>query len=80
MISFKVISTSPDGELITVACLPCPACSDQTLLTIRSEEYEALRTDSLIQDALPEMSAQDRELLLTGTHAVCWDKMMGIEE
>jgi hypothetical protein len=28
-----------------------------------------------IQDALPELDADQRELLMTGTHAHCWEKM-----
>ena len=28
-----------------------------------------------IQDALPGLDADQRELLMTGTHAHCWEKM-----
>jgi hypothetical protein len=28
-----------------------------------------------IQDALPELDADQRELLITGTHAHCWQTM-----
>jgi hypothetical protein len=28
-----------------------------------------------IQDALPDLTADERELLMTGTHAHCWEKM-----
>jgi hypothetical protein len=28
-----------------------------------------------IQDALPDLDADQRELLMTGTHAHCWEKM-----
>ena len=28
-----------------------------------------------IQDALPELDADQRELLMTGTHAHCWQTM-----
>ena len=28
-----------------------------------------------IQDALPELDEDQRELLMTGTHAHCWEKM-----
>ena len=30
-----------------------------------------------IQDALPDLDADQRELLMTGTHAHCWEKMWG---
>jgi hypothetical protein len=28
-----------------------------------------------IQDALPDLDPDQRELLMTGTHAHCWEKM-----
>ena len=33
-----------------------------------------------IQDALPELDADQRELLMTGTHAHCWEKMWGDDD
>jgi hypothetical protein len=30
---------------------------------------------ALIQEALPELSADDRELLISGTHPLCWDDL-----
>ena len=29
----------------------------------------------MIQDALPDLDADQRELLISGTHAHCWEKM-----
>jgi hypothetical protein len=33
-----------------------------------------------IQDALPELDADQRELLMTGTHAHCWERMWGSDD
>jgi transcriptional regulator GlxA family with amidase domain len=33
-----------------------------------------------IQNAFPDMSAADREILISGTHAACWDKLFPGEE
>jgi hypothetical protein len=33
-----------------------------------------------IQDALPGLDADQRELLMTGTHAHCWERMWGPQE
>lgn len=35
--------------------------------------------NKLVQQAFPNMSADGRELLLSGTHPECWDAMMGPE-
>jgi len=32
-----------------------------------------------IQHAFPDMSAGDREVLISGTHPACWDKLFGEE-
>jgi hypothetical protein len=33
-----------------------------------------------IQDALPDLDADQRELLMTGTHAHCWERMWGPDD
>ena len=41
---------------------------------------EAWESGVLIQDALPELSASEREQLMTGIHAECWDRAFPEEE
>jgi len=33
-----------------------------------------------IQKVFPDMSAGDREVLISGTHPACWNKLFGEEE
>jgi hypothetical protein len=33
-----------------------------------------------IQDALPGLDADQRKLLMTGTHAHCWERMWGPDD
>jgi len=55
----------------------CQMCGNQSVL----HDVDALgfiRWSELgenIQDALPDLDADQRELLMTGTHAHCWEKM-----
>jgi len=43
--------------------------------------YERWKSRTVdIQDALPSLSADERELLMTGTHAHCWEKMWGPDD
>jgi hypothetical protein len=35
----------------------------------------AWKEGMLIQDAMPELSADERQLLISGTCGKCWDKM-----
>ena len=44
------------------------------------EGFELRRQGALIQDAFPNMSADHREMLISGTCPVCWDKMFPEED
>ena len=60
----------------------CRMCGNQSVL----HDVDALgwlRWKELgvnIQDAFPEFDADQRELLVSGTHAHCWEKMWGSDE
>jgi hypothetical protein len=55
----------------------CRVCGNNGML----EDVDALgyiRWSELgenVQDALPQLDADQRELLMTGTHAHCWETM-----
>lgn len=59
----------------------CSMCGLSDTLPVTAEELDALRKwknrEMFIQDALPNRSADERELVKTGTHPACWDAMMG---
>ena len=67
---------------MNVVTPPCVVCKERGML----EGVDALgyvRWSELgveIQDALPELDADQRELLITGTHAHCWEKMWGPDD
>lgn len=52
----------------------CPCCGVTSTLTLTWDEMNALSGNSLIQDALPNRSPEERELLMTGICGTCWDK------
>lgn len=39
-------------------------------------DFYAWQDDTLIQVAFPYLSADEREVLKTGTHGKCWDSFM----
>lgn len=62
--------------MIEVETKPCPICGKQKTLLVDKENYENwLRREIHIQDAFPEMSADDRERFLSGYCPKCWDKL-----
>ena len=65
-------------ETIEVETKSCPECGHSTWLTVNRLGYERWQFGELhIQVALPELSDDDREMLLTGMCALCWDDMFG---
>jgi len=66
----------------TVRTQECPMCHEESLVEMTAEQYSKFRHPSgpHIQEIFPEKSAGERELLITGTHPACWEKMFGEEE
>ena len=62
---------------MTVTCPPCPMCGARSILyDVDALGYlEWTELGKNIQDALPGLDADQRELLMTGTHAHCWERM-----
>lgn len=61
---------------ITVATT-CPMCGDTAILSLPEAGYEAWQNGAMIQNALPDLDADDRERLISGICPSCWDKMFG---
>lgn len=54
---------------------PCMQCGEASELEVDEAKYSAWQTDTKIQHAFPDWSADQRELLMTGTHPKCWDEL-----
>ena len=49
-------------------------------LPITDEQWAAYNSGTVIQKALPHLSADDREFILTGSTPEEWDEMFGEDE
>ena len=59
----------------------CRTCGDEHKLTVPAGAYKAWwYGDVLIQDAMPELSAGQRELLISGTCGRCFDATFSEQE
>jgi hypothetical protein len=65
-----------------VTTMPCKVCGNRSVLHDVDAMGYLLWTEigENIQDALPELDADQRELLISGTHAQCWEKMWGPDD
>ena len=61
--------------MTTVVAATCRLCNQVTDLTVNIEGFIAWQGGELIQEALPELSAYQRELLISGTCPKCWDEL-----
>lgn len=68
------------AETVLFTSLPCLFCGERSEVTLDAAAYSRWRGGHYVQTAFPEMSAEEREVLITGTHAACWVKIFGPEE
>ncbi len=55
----------------------CPFCSSENAVEVKEQDYKAWKLGALAQNAFPYLSADQRELVMTGI--CCWDSL-GDEE
>lgn len=54
----------------------CPFCGALNTVEVDEAAYRSyINEGKLIQDAFPDMSADDREIIKTGICPKCWDDM-----
>lgn len=59
----------------------CPYCGKTGTLEISNEKaYESWQNGTLIQRAFPELSAEEREFIITGLCPECQTKIFNFEE
>ncbi len=55
----------------------CPFCGKTTIITVNKNDYDKWQEDTLIQRAFPYLSADEREVLITGMCYDCQAKVFG---
>jgi len=58
----------------------CWKCSKAYTIEVSADGYAEWQGGELIQDALPDLSAGERELLISSTCDPCWDELFGEPE
>lgn len=53
----------------------CWHCGRLYTIQLSKAGIEARENGALVQDAFPELTADERELLISGTCGECWDKL-----
>lgn len=58
----------------------CPICYIDTYIQVDAEEYSRWLNGELIQRAMPNLTDDEREMLISGICPWCWDDMFGDED
>lgn len=66
--------------LVTHQTDPCVVCGYVTEVSLERTKLVRWRRGEYVQNVWPEMSVDDRELLVSGTHPECWDLLMEEED
>ena len=65
---------------VYISCT-CPICGEVNEVLVEYSDYFAwYHDDLLVQEAFPYLSADDRELLITGICPTCWNHTFGMED
>jgi hypothetical protein len=66
--------------MIQLRSKDCPSCKGHTVFAVPAEALEAYRAGAYIQEAFGFLSADDRERLMTGYCAGCWETLFSEED
>jgi hypothetical protein len=66
--------------MTAVVAVPCRLCQETTDLEVNFQGFVNWKAGEFIQDALPELSADERELLISGTCGTCFDELFPSED
>lgn len=67
-------------DTVSVETKPCVVCKQTSKVSVLRTEYRNWQLSTTVQKAFPNLSPEDRELLISGTHPACWDQLFGKEE
>ena len=68
------------SDTIVVKTKTCTVCGEYEVWNLDRQAVTKWQGGEYIQNAFPDMSAEDRELLISGTHPACWNKLFPEEE
>ena len=69
-----------ESKTMSEFSVDCRICGESHTVMADEKDVCHWQEGSLIQDAMPYLSADDRELLISGTCPDCWVEMFGISD
>ena len=53
----------------------CVECGVSNYILLDEKNWELWRKNNLVQNVFPWLTMDQREILITGTHYACWNKL-----
>lgn len=74
----QTIDLTNGGKFYDAVIKTCMHCKCNTFFKITKEQYEGwVENGEYIHRLFPNLNAEMREMIITGTHPECWNKMFG---
>jgi len=67
-------------ERTTIVAVDCIRCKETQHITTKTEDLDSWENGELIQNAMPYLTADDREILISGICGTCFDNMFAGDE
>lgn len=68
------------GNTAVVITTYCPQHNDQDAITVPAEHWSAYSEGAHIQDAFPDLSAEQREQIITGICGSCFARIFSSDD
>lgn len=65
--------------LASVVISVCAYCGDENRVKVSYHRKKAWQQGAYAQDAFNNLTPDERELLISGTHPECWDRLMNAD-
>ena len=72
--------TLAEGKIKVTIKRTCPHCQKEATVKVSDAGYALWQKGVSIQKAFPELTPDQREILLTGLHPECWEDIFKEEE
>lgn len=66
--------------MTAIICVECPRCNQMSEVSAPVDGYRRWQEGAFIQDALPDLTADEREILISGICTECWKNIFGEDD
>ena len=63
------------GRHMTITTRRCIGCGKSHTVEVSEEGYFKWKAGAFVQDAFPELTPDEREMLISGTCKPCWEEL-----